>query len=82
MKIMDYTDEIENAIIDYCLKHDVFLQDVPLNVFELSRHVNDFVNIKNEEVRQTAKKMLDEIDECIDRASECVVYLKDKYIWR
>jgi len=49
MKIMDYTDEIENAIIDYCLKHNMELKDVPLNVFDLSRHVNHYVNIKNEE---------------------------------
>jgi len=34
----------------------------------------------NPEEEETIKKMLDEIDECIDRASECVAYLKDK-LW-
>ena len=33
----------------------------------------------NEEEKETIKKMLDEIDENIDRTSECVAYLKDKY---
>lgn len=33
----------------------------------------------NEEESETIKKMLDEIDEHIERVSECVAYLKDKY---
>ena len=33
----------------------------------------------NEEESNTIKKMLNEIDGCIERASECVAYLKDKY---
>lgn len=33
----------------------------------------------NEDEQKTIKKMLDEIDEHIDRTSECVAYLKDKY---
>jgi len=33
----------------------------------------------NEEEQKTIKKMLDEIDSCIDRASECVAYLKEIY---
>jgi len=33
----------------------------------------------NEDDRKRIKKQLDEIDECIERASECVAYLKDKY---
>ena len=30
-------------------------------------------------IKEDMKKMLDEIDEHIDRVSECVAYLKDKY---
>lgn len=33
----------------------------------------------NEDEQKTIKKILDEIDEHIDRTSECVAYLKDKY---
>lgn len=33
----------------------------------------------NEEEEKTITEMLNEIDVCIDRASECVAYLRDKY---
>ncbi len=33
----------------------------------------------NDDECMVIKKMLDEIDEHIDRVSECVAYLKDKY---
>ena len=33
----------------------------------------------NDEESKVIKRQLDEIDDCIDRASECVAYLKDKY---
>ena len=33
----------------------------------------------NDEEQRIVKDKLDEIDSCIDRASECVAYLKDKY---
>jgi len=35
--------------------------------------------ILDEKEKETIKKMLDEIDSCIDRASECVAYLKEVY---
>ena len=34
--------------------------------------------MKDEE-KEVFKRMLDEVDKCLDRASECVAYLKDRY---
>ena len=42
----DLVDTIESGIIDYFIRNEVKAFDVPLNILELSIHINDYLNIK------------------------------------
>ena len=47
----DLVDTIENGIIDYLIRKEIKTGDIPFSIFEMSIHVNDYVNIKLNESR-------------------------------